>query len=112
MHSQHCTVIALLMVLAAARAHAAPAQSTYKPCSLVTKSEAEALSGQKVTKSGETNFPYKKDANNDHDGVMSNCAYILSPGKEVSLTVGSVPVTAPGKAKGEATTKRATALLK
>lgn len=106
MRSQHGTVVALLMVLAAAaRAQPASAPSTYKPCSLVSASETEALAGQKVTKTTEMDIPYKKDAKHDHDGVISTCGYSFSPGKGLQLIVSSMPVTPEGRAKGKEAAK-------
>lgn len=117
MHARHGSVIALLMVLAAgARAQSASAPtaapSKYKPCSLVTKSQAEALTGQKVTTTTDRDIPYKKDAKNDHDGVISTCGYMYAPGKGLSLVVSSSPVTPEGRAKGEAKAKAAVEKVK
>ena len=109
MQAQRGTAIALLMVLAAAALAAQPpaAPSKYKPCSLVTKAETEALTGQNVTSTAQRDVPYEKDARNDHAGVVSMCMYTFAPGKGLSLVVSSVPVTPEGKASGAAHAKAA-----
>ena len=115
MHSQRGTVIALLLGFAVtARAQQAPAaaSSKYKPCSLVTKAETEALTGQTVTSTTQNDVPYTKDAKHDHDGVVSMCMYTFAPGKGLTLVVSSVPVTPEGKASGAAHAKAAVDKMK
>jgi hypothetical protein len=107
MRYPHRTLGPVLLVSAAVCAQPASAQTTYHPCSLVTASEAEALTGQKVTKSDERDIPYKKDARNDHDGVISMCGHSVSPVRGVQLVVSSSPVTPEGKARGAAAAKAA-----
>jgi hypothetical protein len=102
----------MVFAAAAARAQPASAPSTYKPCSLVSASETEALTGHEVTKTTERDIPYKKDANHDHDGVISTCGYSFSPGKSLQLIVSSGPATPEGRAKSAAAAKAATEMMK
>jgi hypothetical protein len=113
MHSPSLRIAALLLVITAlACAQARAAQSGYKPCTMVSAAEAEALSGQKVTKTAEQDIPYKKDANHDHDGVVSICTQSFSGTQGLSLTVSSTSTTPEGKAQGAAAAKNAEEMLK
>jgi hypothetical protein len=113
MHSPSLRIAALLlvvMVLACPQTRAA--QSGYKPCTMVSAAEAEAVSGQKVTKTAEQDIPYTKDAKHDHDGVVSICTQSFSGTQGLSLTVSSTPTTPEGKAHGAAAGKNAEEALK
>ncbi len=113
MHSPTFRISALLLVaMALTCAPARAAQSGYKPCSMVSAAEAEALSGQKVTKTAEQDIPLKKDANHDHDGVMSICRQSFSATQGLTLTVSTIQTTPEGKAKGAAAAKNAEEMLK
>jgi hypothetical protein len=113
MHSPSVRIAGLLLAATALTcAQARAGQSGYKPCTMVSAAEAEALSGQKVTKTGEQDIPYKKDANHDHDGVISICTQSFSATQGLSLTVSTAPTTPEGKAQGEAAAKKAEEMLK
>ena len=85
----------------------APAPAGYKPCSLVSKAVAAALTGQTITATTQNDIPYTKGAKHDHDGVVSTCGYTYAMGKGLSIVISSVPVTAEGKAAGKAAAKKA-----
>jgi hypothetical protein len=104
--------VVLLFVAGAVCAQTASAQSKYKPCSMVSAAEAEALAGQKIAKTAESDIPYPKDANHDHADVISICSRTVSATQGLTLTVSSTPVTPEGKARGEAKAKDAEEKLK
>jgi hypothetical protein len=104
--------VVLLLVAGAACAPTAFAQSKYRPCSMVSAAEAEALTGQKIAKTSESDIPYAKDANHDHADVISICSRTVSATQGLTLTVTSTPVTPEGKARGEAKAKDAEEKLK
>lgn len=82
--------VALLLALVGfVLAAPATARTRYKTCLLVSVSETEALAGEKVVKSIESNVPHKKGNGYDSEGVDSACKRWLASGRLFLLTVGA-----------------------
>jgi hypothetical protein len=87
------------------------AQASQRPCALVTPAELESALGGRVTTTQPQEIPYKKDARNDHDGVLSLCTYKVGV-RSVMVVFSTQPVTAAGRQRGEAQTTAATDQLR
>jgi hypothetical protein len=87
------------------------AQASQRPCALLTSAELEGVLGGKVTATQPQEIPYKKDAHNDHDGVLSLCTYQMGA-RSVMVVYSTQPVTAAGRQQGEAQTAAATDQLR
>jgi hypothetical protein len=89
--------VTLLLVLGGLVVPApASAQMGYRPCSLVSVGETEALAGEKVVKSVESTVPRTKGNGYGSEIVNSVCQRWLSAGRMFFLTLG-VPVTDEAK---------------
>jgi hypothetical protein len=82
-----------------------------RACALVTSAELESVLGGKVTATQPQEIPYKKDAHNDHDGVLFLCTYKVGV-RSVMVVSSTQPVTAAGRQRGEAQTTAATDQLR
>jgi hypothetical protein len=88
-----CYAVSFVLVLGGLVPSAsATAQTGYKPCSLVSVGETEALAGAKIVKWIERHLPHKKGNGYDSEGVNSLCPRWLAGGRIFLLTVGA-PMT-------------------
>lgn len=87
------------------------AQASQRACALVTPAELESALGGRVTTTQPQEIPYKEDAHNDHDGVLSLCTYKVGA-RSVMVVASTQPVTAAGRQRGEAQTTAATDQLR
>ncbi len=87
-----CGVALLLVLGGLAPSTRAAAQTAYKPCSLVSVGETEAVAGEKVVKSVEGTVPHETGDGYEGDDVISACQRPLARGRTFLLTVG-VPAT-------------------
>lgn len=104
-------LLAVLIPVAAVAAPAAPKAATapkatapalkgYRPCSLLTPTEAGKLLGAKPSEPKEADQGYKADGKSfDHDGVLSTCSW-TTEGRSLTLAVSSDATTKEGKERG------------
>jgi hypothetical protein len=83
------------------------AQASPRSCALLTSAELEGALGGKVTATQPQEIPYKKDAHNDHDGVLFLCTYQMGA-RSVMVVYSTQPVTAAGRQRGDAQAAAAT----
>ncbi len=91
-----CGVTLLLVLGGLGLSTPASAQMGYKPCSLVSAGETEALAGEKVVKSVESTVPRTKGNGYGSEIVNSVCQRWLSGGRMFFLTMGA-PMTDEAK---------------
>ena len=91
--------LSLLLVLGGLVPSAsATTQTGYKPCSLVSGGETEALAGAKIVKWVESHLSYQKSGGYASEGVNSVCQRWLAGGRLFLLTMGA-PMTVGAKAE-------------